>query len=643
MEREKKKSWSWCIYMAVIVVLFLLTVSTAKFDHICKYTKNANKVSQIPLMDGQVLEQDFVCAQDVMAGIDIYLINNNADEDVLLNVELYDGDTLLVNWGLRGDEIKSEKFAHFILPEKLSGMAGKALRIKMTSDAKDASSHLFVGTVVSSEELEKIDVYGGELEDEIICMRTFYKYISKNMVAGLTILAAAVIMSVAIVIGRIRMKQEKRYLFLSLVVGSVFLIVLPYTKVPDEGNHYLRIFEITEGHMISDKNDEGTGGQYLPKMDYADVNAQKSTYSDIWSASDKTVNYGEERWYSFSNTSLYAPVSYLPQLIGVMIGKLIFATTFGISLMGKIFAMLCSVIMVYFSVKYIPMKKLSIVMLAMTPMFLQESVSMAADCFINALCMLAISYALYLAYGEKKALSRFDLSFIYVSVILIALCKIVYLPICAIYFIIPKEKFGSAKKYWGILGSACGIAVIANLIWLSISTGYLIEFNEGVDSAEQVAYVLSHPITFIQTTYRTVKASGLNWLMMFLGSNLAWLEVGVSSIFLVIYAALILISSVTMEKDEIIIYKKDKYIAGGICLAVTALIFASLYVQWTPVGEDVINGIQGRYFIPIAIMLCTMFGSKKFLRRGSRREPYIYPFIGWIEVVSLVAIVQTLL
>ena len=45
------------------------------------------------------------------------------------------------------------------------------------------------------------------------------------------------------------------------------------------------------------------------------------------------------------------------------------------------------------------------------------------------------------------------------------------------------------------------------------------------------------------------------------------------------------------------------------------LIFVALYLTWTPVGMDRIDGIQGRYFIPLLPILLFVLPGSGVLRR----------------------------
>lgn len=46
-------------------------------------------------------------------------------------------------------------------------------------------------------------------------------------------------------------------------------------------------------------------------------------------------------------------------------------------------------------------------------------------------------------------------------------------------------------------------------------------------------------------------------------------------------------------------------------LGTVLLMFTSLYMQWTAVYSDTIDGIQGRYFIPLLLVVAMLFMHRK--------------------------------
>ena len=76
---------------------------------------------------------------------------------------------------------------------------------------------------------------------------------------------------------------------------------------------------------------------------------------------------------------------------------------------------------------------------------------------------------------------------------------------------------------------------------------------------------------------------------------------------------IILLLALFREENKIKINKKEKVFIIGIAIIMISIIFLSLYLQWTAtkykIAYKYIEGVQGRYFIPIAALL--IFINKK--------------------------------
>lgn len=101
-----------------------------------------------------------------------------------------------------------------------------------------------------------------------------------------------------------------------------------------------------------------------------------------------------------------------------------------------------------------------------------------------------VSYVLYLTHDKAaNVMRKRDFVILYVMAVVIGFCKILYFPLILLYLIIPEERFGSKKQKYIHIGVIFGITLVLNLIWLIISSGFLIEFMLGVDSKGQIIYI----------------------------------------------------------------------------------------------------------------------------------------------------------
>ena len=65
----------------------------------------------------------------------------------------------------------------------------------------------------------------------------------------------------------IQREKSSVFLFGSLlfIMGFLYLFLIPFSRVPDEETHFLRSYEISEGNLVSKKNEDGTSARSFPK------------------------------------------------------------------------------------------------------------------------------------------------------------------------------------------------------------------------------------------------------------------------------------------------------------------------------------------------------------------------------------------
>ena len=189
-------------------------------------------------------------------------------------------------------------------------------------------------------------------------------------------------------------------------------------------------------------------------------------------------------------------------------------------------------------------------------------------------------------------------------------------------FLIPKERFKSRKNYWFHVVCAGAVILILSFGWLAIASRYLCESQPGVDTAAQLVGILKDPAAFVLTFVRSLDNFGVTYLTEMIGSNLGWLNIPVCALLAMGYL-LILVLQVSGNDDMsgIRLDLPVKSILGGVSLLVFALIFVTLYGQWTAYGYDKILGVQGRYFLPLLFPLILALKPKRFAE-GAGETPW---------------------
>ena len=389
--------------------------------------------------------------------------------------------------------------------------------------------------------------------------------------------------------------------------------------------------------MISDKGENGGGGRDLPEeinsiFEYGHV----IKYSDEISTIDKKAS-DNNKFYYFPNTSLYAFVCYLPQSIGIFIGRVLNLPIVVTGYLGRLFNFLVFVLLFYYAIKLLPFKKNLLILFAFMPMVFQEAISLAPDALTNGIAFLLISYILYIKYDKKKRIQREDLLRISAITIIMSLCKIVYLPICLILFLLPENKFKNKKEKYKFIFTIAGITVLINMVWLAISSSYLNEIKEGVNPSGQVLHILSRPISYINTIFYTIYLNFDLLLFNTIGSSLCYFDVNLSLLYPFVYL-FVIIYYLIIDNDKRIDVK-DKYLPIFIIISTALLIFTSLYIQWTPLGLYFIDGAQGRYFIPLVLLLAVIFNSDKFALKKDDNKSILNIMIIIINVYAIIELV----
>lgn len=483
--------------------------------------------------------------------------------------------------------------------------------------------------IQSDTTAESIAIYvtgnsDGTLEEQGIC----YKYYYTNIGGIALIIVILVMLAVLFVVSCFKVQKNHIMMILLTMVGIIYFAVFPLGEIPDENGHFYRAFEVSCGSMISEQI-EGGGGACLP---VALTQYRDNTASIDWSNGAELV---------YSNTALYAAVCYFPQALGIRITRFFTDNVSMIFYAGRLANFLVSLLLSLWALKKMPFAKEVLFIIMMFPMTLQEMVSMAPDGMTNALSFAFIAYVLHLAYESEKITKR-DLALLMILGITISLCKIVYVVEILLLFILPAEKLGGKKRSLCFKLGVPGIAVILNLIWLKISSGFLVEFNPGVDTGKQVVYVLTHLHEYYAVVVRTITANADNWVKWMFGESLGTLSISISG-FVWISLLILLVYEILNVNTELELRRSDIVCYWMIVLGGCALIATSLYVQWTPYKSGYIDGIQGRYFIPLLMPLLLPVTYRKRMVIGEDTTEtigYLYFIIVFLEGMALIDILK---
>jgi uncharacterized membrane protein len=433
---------------------------------------------------------------------------------------------------------------------------------------------------------------------------------------------------------RRRVELAEWFAFLALVFGITMALLTPPFQVADEPGHFLRAYQISEGQLVGLWHDGfgygnmpvslvAAGDPFTKLRFYPDV---KTSQQEILAAMRQRLDPQNRRLRTFPS-ALYSPVVYAPQAITIALARSTGAGVLDLMYAGRLAVVLTYAAIGYFSLRMTPILKRPLFLLLMMPMALSLGASLSADAMTISLAVAATVNALRLAVDPERMVTPrrgLALAAVFTAV---ALCKFIYFPLIVTTFLIPTERFGSTTRRWAWTCAIALIAFGAAMFWARTTPGIRgrIAHRDDVSAPQQFALVEQHPVHYLVVLART--AVHERWMMTtsFVGS-LGWMDTFLSPLAVAPYAIALLLACAPSEpkKDELwrVSLMQIILLLAAAALS-TAMIVTLQYLFWTSVGWRRVEGMQGRYLIPLAPLLLIaangMF-TKSSLRLGDGKQ-----------------------
>ncbi len=569
---------AFCVLVLLLVIVFQVRSNEPLLYKSAPVKTNA--ASSLALDAGDTVGQSVVCDGDTFAGVSFALPSDpDTRGEWTISVAVRDACGVL----LTEQEISSDSdrggFYSVVLPTAQRGASGARFSFSLT--LRDGA----LSVPVAADG-------GGALTHSVVYDAVDYNALTAGLALTALLCCGAAVW--ALCRKDFALKPERVFLLFFAVLGAFYLLALPLFASADELSHFLRAYEVSLGAVTTPNVSILPAG--LSPGAAASSSMRLRYILDHFAS---VVDPGTTENYAYLNTALYTPVNYLPQATGIFLARLFTRNVWVLGYAAKLANLLSTGALLYYSIKYIPFGKNILLTVALLPMSMQGFASVSADGLTQALAFALTAFVLHLRYTEKNVLSRGERALLYLLPLALSLCKIAYIPLCLMLFIIPKERFRSKKDYYLNVAALGALIVGLNALWLAYAgTVLATPYTGGANAALQVSYVLGNLPRFVWTCVKTVLQNGgvyYNWM---LGSMLGWLNISIP--WVIVYGlTLCLLYAFCFDSGLKTPKKAAAWIFALCSFAVVALTFASLYVQFTPVGNGLVNGIQGRYFLPL--------------------------------------------
>ena len=303
---------------------------------------------------------------------------------------------------------------------------------------------------------------------------------------------------------------------------------------------------------------------------------------------------GPRRPVFFGNTAIYPPVFYAPAALAIDLVRASGGGTATALLAARLAQAAASLLLAVFALRIAMRGRLVLFILLSLPMMLFMFGSSSQDG-----PMLAVA-AVAAAWLSRRDRDRPGTLAGWIAVgLLIGLLGAAKLPSIVLAALPVLVGSAARRPFAGIASGA--VAVLLSLGWFVGGALPLMASlaRPGVSAAAQLRLIVAHPLHAAAVLVNTVHVYGPTFVRETIGV-LGLLDTELPG---VLYAGVILLILVAVGIECVQAPRAERrlLVSAGIAIVLggcAILILVALYLAWTPVGANLIEGVQGRYLLP---------------------------------------------
>jgi uncharacterized membrane protein len=442
----------------------------------------------------------------------------------------------------------------------------------------------------------------------------------------------------------------------SLLAVLWMTFVMPMGDVLDEAEHAYRAYQLALGHLYPQFFSCSThpmaqactgqrghlvphlrvGGQlsaplihvlhrlFRESLTRQGTHFNPGSYAAFFNA---TLGGSTTLFAHFENTVLYSPVNYIPQTVVFFFGRALSAPVLATLFVARLVAGLAWMVLVTWSVALMRRWRWLWAMAVLVPTALAQGPSLSSDSIVFGLVAVALAYALRLAHAGEP-LRRSQIARLAVLGLALGLLKFpIPLVVVAIVAIVwPLCGRGRARR--GALAALVLPGLAGAVWWNATIDAYFLPYRNTVFNAPkrvninqhaQLQHVLGHLFDAPSVLWKTLtrgKLIQVDGLVGTYGTHaLAW---WVAVVWLVLFGVLVL----TCVEGAGPTPRTRAALAIVVVLCVLVTAFA-LYLTWNAVGASSIEGVQGRYFAPLLVLVIPLLTG--LVRARARIPDWVVP------------------
>ena len=400
------------------------------------------------------------------------------------------------------------------------------------------------------------------------------------------------------------------YIVLGLVTAITLAILIPPMQNPDEMAHFYRADQISRGRIIGQRYDVRiVGGKIavgigtvnsamgdIPMHPSVKVTRKMITEANTAHWTDGTTRAG------FANTVVYPPIFYLPSAVGIKIGKALNLRIVQTLYISRILSAVVSVSIGALAILVAGTAAPWIFAVVTLPTAFSLSATSGQEGMLNATAAFACACFLGHNTDRNRKLATFYSGAI--ALLLIISARPPLIPLALILPAVPRVS-------WRHRAIGLAIVIAGTAGWMIAAGSTFINPRIGLDftinpddfgTVKQLHYIATHPVEFYWVFVKTLHTWAPNFYQAFVGV-LGWYDVFVPRWFEIVTSVTLFFAFLASISER---YWLSPLQAIATVIGIIGCFVGTIvaqYLAWTPIGLDIILGIQGRYFIAPAFFI----------------------------------------
>lgn len=550
----------------------------------------------------------------------IHFATYNRINTAVYQLDIYDNDNIIYTKKIKSSSLLDNSYEYFDVNKKIN----------------KNHKYKYVVTPLNAAEENAITITKGknkELAYSIINKSQFYDFVI--IVSFIYLLIFFVI---NFIINNNIIKDEKSFMYVMLIYLLSFLFIFPPMEAPDEPYHFYRSYKFSQydfttspyNNMIEKKiNIPGNYNclGYSRAFVYESAVYPNDILACYKNAANVKLNFAV-------GTRANRLITLIPSALGIKLGDIFTNSPLFIFYCGRLFNFVFSFFVLLYALKIIPKHKQIFLLVVFIPMFVQQSVSFSYDAILNSLCVLIVAYLIKF-FNQTEEITTKEL-------IIYSLCSLVILDIKLPYILIPllilfvgKDKLGKDQKK-----KIMRIALFLGAILLSY---FVANYIASLDLPKRIGEVsavkrntISELIKSPTKIFRIMKATARGHASEYYRNMIAcfgWLRYSFDDR-LIMFCYLMF--GVAILADDTKLRLKKRIINIGLIGLLFGGIFLSMYLSWTPYNSLMIEGVQGRYLLPLLLPLFIfIMPNKKLIKL---KNETVYSFINMLLLASIITL-----